>query len=244
MNRAWPFLKEALSVALDWALALMAVCYFWIAWQTPPPPKLQKPLPVEGEPQAVLPGERTAQTNSPASQAGEAGAAPAQSLTLQSRLPAAENGDAAAQLFVGIAYQTGNGVAVDFAEAAKWYRRAAEQGNPGAALLLGVLYTKGLGVKTDTREAFKWFREAAEKGAAEAQYNLGLGYQVGNELPRDNVEACKWYSLAARQGHKQAAHNRELLAAKMTPEQVADATRQAREFELKGAISATNSPVR
>ena len=46
---------------------------------------------------------------------------------------AAQQGEAAAQCYLGICYQTGQGVAQDYVEALRWYRRAAEQGNTGAA---------------------------------------------------------------------------------------------------------------
>src|ERR1022692_3990189 len=38
---------------------------------------------------------------------------------------AAEQGDAAAQCYFGICYQTGQGVAQDYAEAVRWFRKAA-----------------------------------------------------------------------------------------------------------------------
>ncbi len=41
---------------------------------------------------------------------------------------AAEQGDAQAQLNLGVCYWNGNGVAKDYAEAVKWFRKAAEQG--------------------------------------------------------------------------------------------------------------------
>ena len=40
---------------------------------------------------------------------------------------AAEQGDAAAQCYLGICYQTGQGVAQDYTEALRWFRRAADQ---------------------------------------------------------------------------------------------------------------------
>ncbi len=44
-------------------------------------------------------------------------------------------------------YENGRGVAQDYAEAARWYRKAAEQGDAGAQHNLGLLYAKGVGVR-------------------------------------------------------------------------------------------------
>ncbi|KAB2645301.1 MAG: SEL1-like repeat protein, partial [Verrucomicrobia bacterium] len=41
----------------------------------------------------------------------------------------AKQGDADAQFNLGVCYESGNGVAKDYVEAVKWYRKAAEQGN-------------------------------------------------------------------------------------------------------------------
>ena len=40
--------------------------------------------------------------------------------------PLAEQGNTPAQLFLGALYHDGKGVTQDYAEAAKWYRKAAE----------------------------------------------------------------------------------------------------------------------
>lgn len=44
----------------------------------------------------------------------------------------AESGDALAQGIIGYMYERGKGVAQDYAEAVKWYRKAAAQGNENA----------------------------------------------------------------------------------------------------------------
>ena len=82
--------------------------------------------------------------------------------------PLAEQGHAAAQFFLGVMYNEGQGVLQDYTEAAKWYRKAAEQGDLGAQVSLGVMYNEGQGVLPDYTEAAKWFRRAAEQGDARA----------------------------------------------------------------------------
>ena len=66
-------------------------------------------------------------------------------------------------------YDYGRGVAKDYAEAVRWYRKAAEQGNANAQYNLGLMYEEGLGVAKDGAEAMRWFRKAAEQGYAKAK---------------------------------------------------------------------------
>ena len=83
-----------------------------------------------------------------------------------------EPGDAQAQFELGFRYATGEGVAQDWTEAVKWYRKAAEQGHAGAQFLLGVCYVNGKGVAEDMTEAIKWIRKAARQGNDKAQETL------------------------------------------------------------------------
>jgi TPR repeat protein len=48
----------------------------------------------------------------------------------------AEAGDAIAQMNLGICYFNGSGVAVDKAEAVKWWKRAADSGDADALMML------------------------------------------------------------------------------------------------------------
>ncbi len=64
---------------------------------------------------------------------------------------------------LGYAYEQGRGVARDFEEAAKWYRRAAERGDIAAQANLGTLYANGLGVEQDDVQAHMWLNLAASR---------------------------------------------------------------------------------
>ena len=61
----------------------------------------------------------------------------------------AEAGDAKVQFNIGSMYENGVGVRQDYAEAAKWYRKAAEQGDVDAARILGLAYYLGKWVPQD-----------------------------------------------------------------------------------------------
>jgi tetratricopeptide (TPR) repeat protein len=92
----------------------------------------------------------------------------------------------------------------DYAEAAKWYRKAAEQGYAMAQSQLGLMYYVGEGVPQDFAEAARWCRVAAETGITEAQCRLGDMHIKGQGVSQDYVEAAKWCRKAADKGHATA----------------------------------------
>ena len=59
-----------------------------------------------------------------------------------------------------------------------------------------------------------------------AKTNLGRLY----EKAQDYTQAHMWFNLAAAQGSTRAAKSRDMIAKKMTPAQVAEAQRLAREW--------------
>jgi hypothetical protein len=62
-------------------------------------------------------------------------------------------------------------------------------------------------------------------------------YNVGQSVPQDYVMAHMWINLAASSAtgddQKQYARERDAIAAKMTPQQIAEAQRLARERKPK-----------
>ncbi|HET6372897.1 MAG TPA: caspase family protein, partial [Candidatus Polarisedimenticolia bacterium] len=77
-------------------------------------------------------------------------------------LAAAEKGDHDAEYTVARMYQEGWGTAIDYEEAATWYRKSAEAGNQAAMIKLGMMYERGLGNLTfDPRIAMEWYRKAS-----------------------------------------------------------------------------------
>ena len=118
----------------------------------------------------------------------------------------------------------------DWETALSEWRPLAEQGDAKAQYNLGLMYAKGYGVPQHDATAVKWFRKAAEQGLAAAQYNLGVMFFNGQGVPNDYVHALKWFNLAAIQGHKDAVKDRDIIAKRMTPAQIAEAKKQAREW--------------
>jgi TPR repeat protein len=165
----------------------------------------------------------------------------------------AEQGDAKAQIRLGSMYGHGDGVPKDAAESLKWLRRAAEQGDALGQTSLGINYEMGEGVPRDYAEGVKWLRKGAEQGNVMSQFWLSFMYENGSGgVPQDYVLAYMWFILGA--AHAEAsvaemAHRYSLdlpkapmpvldftkergeLTAKMTPEQIAEAQRLAREWK-------------
>jgi TPR repeat protein len=83
--------------------------------------------------------------------------------------------------------------------------------------------------KRDYATALRLIRPLAERGDANAQYNLGVLYDNGLGVPQDKVRAYMWFNLSAAQGREGAAAFRDLIARRMTPAQIAEAQRLARE---------------
>ena len=96
---------------------------------------------------------------------------------------------------------------------------------------IGSTHYNGEGVQQNFVEAMRWFRMAADRGHAKAQYNLGYQYAKGEGVPQDYVRAHMWANLAAAQGVTDASKNRDAVAAQMTPAQIAEAQKLAREWK-------------
>jgi TPR repeat protein len=151
--------------------------------------------------------------------------------------PLAEKGNAKAQSRLGQMYALGKGVPRDYAEAVKWYRKAAEQGDIVSQSSLAYLYIRGIGVPQDFAAAMRWGLLAANQGDAGAQFDIGTTYALGDGIPQDYVQAHMWLNLAAAgssasdtKTRDDAIRNRNIVAKKMTPEQIAKAQRLAQEW--------------
>jgi uncharacterized protein len=162
---------------------------------------------------------------------------------------ASDQGDAKAQYALGTMYFEGKGVRQDFKAAAALLRKAADQGLSDAQYALGTTYFEGKGVRQDFKAAAALLRKAADQGYAAAQNNLETMYENGVGVTRDYVQAHMWFDLAAQRFlaphslpaqrflasdaelHNLAVKNGNRVAAKMTPAQIAEAQKFAREWK-------------
>ena len=84
-------------------------------------------------------------------------------------------------------------------------------------------YTRG-----DFATAMRLMRPLADQGEVTAQTVVGLMYYFNY---RDHVSAYMWFNLAAAQGNTFADMFLKDTADKMTPEQIAEAQKLAREWK-------------
>jgi TPR repeat protein len=97
---------------------------------------------------------------------------------------------------LGEAFAKGNGVAVDYDEAEKWYRRAADAESLLAYYSLGRLYLRQRRYD-DARDAFEF---AAEKRYVPALHFLGRMHFAGNGMARDPEKGEQLLQRAADAG--------------------------------------------
>jgi TPR repeat protein len=136
--------------------------------------------------------------------------------------PLAEGGDAGSQFGLGQMYGKGFGVMMDDALAIKWYGLAADQGHAQAQNNLAIMHQNGWGVAQSDAEAMSLFLMAAEQGVTAAMLALGRFYSMDFGSEYDPVQAYKWFSVAVLLDDYDASAKRDTIAAKMTPEQVAE----------------------
>jgi uncharacterized protein len=122
----------------------------------------------------------------------------------------------------------------DFSTALREWQPLAEKGDARAQFSLGLSYENGDGVPRDYTKAREWYEKAAAQGDAKAQLYLGLQFSFGQGVPMDVVQAYMWYSLAAGNGNAHAPGYRNDLSRQMTPAQIAEAQKRAREWKPKG----------
>lgn len=137
----------------------------------------------------------------------------------------AEGGDAEAQARLGFYYlgklKTPSQPSGDsWLQGTKWLRMAATQGNPEA-----LFYLAGTLMETDR---LRFYRFAAEQGHAPSQLELAVYYSSKGDL----VRYRKWFQLAVKD-LPDAFRTDGARAPEMTPAQIAEADRLAREWKPK-----------
>jgi len=152
---------------------------------------------------------------------------------LENLIKSAANGNARVQSALGLKYETGNGVKKDLNAALNWYRKAADQGVVMAQINLGVMYEDGKGALQDYQEALNWYRKAADQGYAIAQFKLGAMYADGKGVLQDKAEAYAWLNIASVGGCKEFISRRDEVLKQMTPDQMTEGQKKAKEYLLK-----------
>jgi hypothetical protein len=113
---------------------------------------------------------------------------------------------------------------------------SAQKGDPDAQFELGKNYETGrIGLPKDLNQAQHWYRAAADQGDPYALASLAILYNFGKGVARDLVEAYMYYELAVSHstgGNRDSiVELRDDLAKDMTPPQIAEARRRAKDWK-------------
>ena len=143
--------------------------------------------------------------------------------------------DSVAQYYLGLCYYEGQGIAQDFFEAEKWFKKSANQGYGMAQSKLDALnyimptasfigssweslwsyepapidkYLQAYRLYNNYKytEAFSEFKELAESGLDDAQCQLGECYNLGHGVKKNDKNAAYWYQKAAQGGNVTAQY--------------------------------------
>ncbi len=156
--------------------------------------------------------------------------------------PLADAGDPIALYSLGILYSAGGkDLPKDYGKAMSWFLKAAEKRDAGSMRQVAIAHEKGLGVPANPASAVDWYGRAADRGDALAQLNLGIMRAKGEGAPQDPVGAYKWFTLASNgifydneeAKRAETKTSRIQLASKMSPPQIQQAEKQAREWSAK-----------
>ncbi len=101
-------------------------------------------------------------------------------------------------------------------------------------LIIGLFLSTAAVAAQDVASLEK-LRAAAEQGDAAAQLEMGILYEYGFNFPTNKVPALAWYMLAADQGNVLAAKRRDLVKARMTPEEIEQARKLAAKYSAEKA---------
>jgi uncharacterized protein len=71
---------------------------------------------------------------------------------------------------------------------------------------------------------------SANASSADALFCLGLMYCIGREVRQDYIAAHKWFNLAALRGSSEAKRYRCEIAREMSPADIAEAQKAARQW--------------
>lgn len=151
----------------------------------------------------------------------------------------AEMGLSKAQDNLGYMYLMGYGVSQNHATAVRWFRKAADHDYASAQKNLGVMYYEGYGVSQDYVQAHMWFNLAASSSGGSHGFGgrrrdnqvqiteeqlAALGAFVSDWRSESEIKAANNISALGTKG-------RDMVAAKMTPAQIAEAQRLARKWK-------------
>jgi len=109
--------------------------------------------------------------------------------------------NATAQFNIGTMYRLGEGVSVDFDDAAEWIERAAEQGHTTAQYDVGTMYFAGDGMRKDNVRAHMWVDLAAGSSVgAERTTRIEMRDTIAAEMSPDEIAEAAELRADSRPG--------------------------------------------
>lgn len=156
-----------------------------------------------------------------------------------------------AHYLLAVSYYYGYGTDIDYKNTGRIFSDLAkvEYGlngyNKRASYMLGLMYLDGKGVPQNYIKAIEYFNFAASQknsfeGYVKAKSMLGQIYFYGRGVPVDYQKSYAWFSLAAADGDADAQKNRDIVGAKLTPQQLISAQRIASEWARRDEERAAN----
>lgn len=134
---------------------------------------------------------------------------------------AAARGDAKAKFNLGVI----NEYQWAAARAAELYEEATEAGVSAAMVNLAVLYMYGSGVRQNLRRAIGLYQRAAELEDMSAFQALSIAYEYGYGVPQNFILAHAYANVGAvvapNAARPRLMHQRDAVARRMTPDQIA-----------------------
>ena len=88
-------------------------------------------------------------------------------------------------------------------------------------------------LRKDYAAVLKIVKPPALKGEAWAQSWLADAYASGQGVVHDYLKAHSWFNLGAVNGDANAVNNRDVVAKRMTPQQIGDAQKLARDCQAR-----------
>jgi S1-C subfamily serine protease len=146
---------------------------------------------------------------------------------------AAQQGNAEAQLSLARISAEGKLSKPDLGKSNAWLRKAVENGSLDASFELGMRLISGKsGLSKDEPEALRRLLPVASAGHVGAMFAVANLYEQGTGVARSYFDAYKWFLIAAQSNTNGVAQWRaNNLEAKLPPEQIAEAQKQAAAFK-------------
>jgi hypothetical protein len=108
---------------------------------------------------------------------------------------------------LGLLYEEGKGVTLNYAEANGLYQKGCQGGEMPACSYLGFQYEDGEGVPQDYSQAYKFFQKACDGGRMASCLSLGRLYEYGHGVTKDYGLARTFYKTACDGGEPNGCGN-------------------------------------